>query len=90
LIDRPNALEHTSLLAARIKLFERQVSVLIDVATQVNASTNFLVELAAGKLVAGAHEFHLQVERRADRAFEAFCFGNDCGAALCGIELRNW
>ena len=66
-------------LPARIKLVECQVSVLVDVAAHVNARADFLIEVAAGKLVAGAHQFHLQVERRADRAFEVFCFGNRRG-----------
>ena len=71
-IDSPDAFEQARLFAGLIKLFEREIAVFIDVAAQVNARADLLIEITAGELIARAHQFHLQVERRADRAFEVF------------------
>src|ERR1700741_1032548 len=65
-VDGPKTLEHACLFAAWIKLVERQISILVDVAAHVYAGPNLLIKIAPSELVAGAHQFHLQIERGAD------------------------
>ena len=45
-----------------VKLVQQEVALLVDTATQVDLRANLLIEVVARKLIAIAHQFHLQTE----------------------------